>query len=72
MNTEDALTPGDKEVMLQGWSESVKDQLAEGIHKDEIILQILATGLEYDAVAEICRRFGSGVARPLRGAKGPR
>ena len=45
MIDEDALTPGDKEVMLQGWSESVKDQLAEGIHKDEIILQILATGL---------------------------
>ena len=52
MIDEDALTPGDKEVMLQGWSESVKDQLAEGIHKDEIIKQITATGLEHDTVAK--------------------
>ena len=50
MIDEDTLTPGDKEVMLQGWSESVKGQLAEGIHKDEIIKQITATGLEHDAV----------------------
>ena len=52
MDTEDALTSLEKEQVLKGWSESVKSQLAEGIHKDDIVKQITDTGLEHDAAAE--------------------
>ena len=59
-------TPGDKDVMLQGWSESVKGQLAEGIHKDEIIKQITATGLEHDAVAKLVEDLNQVLPTPTR------
>ena len=52
MDTEDALTSLEKEQVLIWWSESVKSQLAEGIHKDDIVRQITDTGLEHDAAAE--------------------
>ena len=65
MNTEDILTAGDKEEILKGWSESVKNQLAEGIHKDEIIKQITDTGLEHDAAAEFVEKYDQTIKDPF-------
>ncbi|SVD47980.1 uncharacterized protein METZ01_LOCUS400834, partial [marine metagenome] len=56
MDTEDALTSLEREQVLIGWSESVKSQLAEGIHKDDIVKQITDPGLEHDAAAEFVEK----------------
>ena len=65
MDTEDALTSLEKEQALIGWSESVKSQLAEGIHKDDIVKQITDTGLEHDAAAEFVEKCDQTMKDPF-------
>ena len=65
MDTEDALTSLEKEQALIGWSESVKSQLAEGIHKDDIVKQITDTSLEHDAAAEFVEKCDQTMKDPF-------
>ena len=65
MDTEDTLTSFEKEQVLIGWSESVKSQLAEGIHKDDIVKQITDTGLEHDAAAEFVEKCDQTMKDPF-------
>ena len=69
MDTEDALTSLEKEQALIGWSESVKSQLAEGIHKDDIVKQITDTGLEHDAAAEFVEKCDQTMKDPFADQK---
>ena len=64
MDIEDALTSLEKEQVLKGWSESVKSQLAEGIHKDDIIKQITDSGLDHDAAAEFVEKCDQTIKDP--------
>ena len=64
MDIEDALTSLEKEQVLIGWSESVKSQLAEGIHKDDIIKQITDSGLDHDAAAEFVEKCDQTIKDP--------
>ena len=65
MDTKDTLTSLEKEQALIGWSESVKSQLAEGIHKDDIVKQITDTGLEHDAAAEFVEKCDQTMKDPF-------